>query len=157
MNEAQTRREFLQKMKAASMAAMAASLPGVSFLSSCAPGSRVNATADSVILLWMARRMAHTETFDQGLCSLYEEAWKTKYYRAFPSVPTIVDGLSFSEGFRVHWSGDGSRNHYSFVSRDRLRTYSSYPTYHWPIPVAEPPQPIQPPYIWLLDCQRTGR
>ena len=39
-----TRRDFLKQMQAASLAAMAASIPAASFLSGCRPGQRRSAT-----------------------------------------------------------------------------------------------------------------
>ena len=58
-----TRRAFLKQMQAAGLAAMAASLPTASFLSGCRPERRLPATADSVILLWMAGGMAYGNQF----------------------------------------------------------------------------------------------
>lgn len=49
-------------MAAASLAASTTTIPMVSFLSACS--RPIPSTADTVILLWMAGGMAHTETFD---------------------------------------------------------------------------------------------
>ncbi len=61
-----SRREFIRKMGAASLAAAATTIPAASFLSSCQGAPKINSKADTVILLWMAGGMAHTETFDPG-------------------------------------------------------------------------------------------
>ena len=60
------RREFLKRSSAATLAAMAAGAPIASLLNSCTSRNAFarNASADTVILLWMAGGMAHTETFD---------------------------------------------------------------------------------------------
>ena len=157
MNEAQTRREFLQKMKAASMTAMAASLPGVSFLSSCAPGSRVNATADSVILLWMAGGMAHTETFDPKAYAPFSKGMESKsILSTFPSVPTIVDGLSFSEGLEaIGQVMDRGTIIRSYRAADLGHILHTRHQYHWHT-CYEPPQPIQPPHIGSWIAKELG-
>ena len=65
MDVNKSRRDFLKKMSAASLSAAATTIPGFSFLSSCSPEvQKMASTADTVILLWMAGGMAHTETFD---------------------------------------------------------------------------------------------
>src|SRR3546814_8007079 len=59
------RRDFLNTGSAATLAALAAGAPMASMLSGCSlTGSKIKPTADTVILLWMAGGMAHTETFD---------------------------------------------------------------------------------------------
>jgi hypothetical protein len=62
MNNQWNRRDFLKSTSAATLGAFAAGAPLSSFLSSC--NNRRNAKADTVILLWMAGGMAHTDTFD---------------------------------------------------------------------------------------------
>ena len=62
MNRKWNRREFLQKTSAATLAALAAGVPA-SLVSSCAK-PKIKSKADTVILLWMAGGMAHTDTFD---------------------------------------------------------------------------------------------
>ena len=50
-----SRRDFIKKMTAASIAASATTIPVASFLSSCSTEvQKMAASADSVILLWMA-------------------------------------------------------------------------------------------------------
>ena len=68
-----SRREFIKKMGAASLTAMSASIPTASFLSSCSSVAEMASTADTVILLWMAGGMAHTETFDPKAYAPYEK------------------------------------------------------------------------------------
>ncbi|MFK7981074.1 MAG: hypothetical protein AB8G86_13895, partial [Saprospiraceae bacterium] len=92
------RRQFLQKMQQASLAAMGASVATLPFLSSCNNNSS-NATADAVILLWMAGGMAHTETFDPMLYTPFEKGMESKkVISTFPKVPTMLDDVFFSEG-----------------------------------------------------------
>jgi len=62
MNRNWNRREFLQKTSTATLAALAVGMPA-SLVSSCAK-PKIKSKADTVILLWMAGGMAHTDTFD---------------------------------------------------------------------------------------------
>ena len=57
------RRDFLKRTSAATLSAMAAGTPLTQFLASCNT-KKINSKADTVILLWMAGGMPHTETFD---------------------------------------------------------------------------------------------
>src|SRR5918999_685205 len=92
-----SRREFLKTASAATLSALAASYPRPAF--GAEPGSKPKATADSVIVLWMAGGMAHTETFDPKRYTPFEKGLDpNRVLSTFPSIPTAVDGLSFSEG-----------------------------------------------------------
>ncbi|WP_373397141.1 DUF1501 domain-containing protein [Algoriphagus halophilus] len=79
MKEGYNRREFLKKTSAAMLSALAAGAPVSGLLSSCGSPT-MNATADSVILLFMAGGMAHTETFDPKNSLLSEKEWNPKRY-----------------------------------------------------------------------------
>ena len=68
-----SRREFLRQMRAAAATAAATSVPFSSFLSACGPSVTIPSSADTVILLWMAGGMAHTETFDPKAYAPYEK------------------------------------------------------------------------------------
>ena len=57
------RRQFLKRTSAATLAALASGAPVAGFLSSC-NSKKIASKADTVILLWMAGGMPHTETFD---------------------------------------------------------------------------------------------
>ena len=152
----QTRREFLKKMSAASAAAMAASLPAASFLSGCGSSGR-NATADAVILLWMGGGMAHTETFDPKQYVPYEKGVESKrVLSTFPSVPTIVDGLHFSEGLeKIGQVMDRGTIIRSYRAADLGHILHTRHQYHWHT-CYEPPQPIQPPHIGAWIARELG-
>src|SRR5690606_16934456 len=94
------RRDFLKSTSAATIAALAAGAPVSGLLSGCgrlSAGS--NSTADTVILLWMAGGMAHTETFDPKRYTPYEKDMEgNRVLSTFPSIPTVLDGINFSQG-----------------------------------------------------------
>jgi len=96
------RREFLQRSSAATLAALAAGAPMASILSGCSKTmGRTDGTADTVILLWMAGGMAHTETFDPKRYTPYEKGMEgNRVLSTFNAVPTVLDGINFSDGLQ---------------------------------------------------------
>ena len=152
-----TRREFLRKMQAASLAAMASSIPALGFLGSCSERKRLPSTADSVILLWMAGGMAHTETFDPKKYAPFEKGMESKQVLStFPSVPTIVDGLHFSEGLQeIGKVMDKGAIIRSYRSGDLGHILHTRHQYHWHT-CYEPPQSVQPPHIGAWIAKELG-
>ncbi len=152
-----SRRNFLQQMSAASLAAMAATIPTASFLSSCGYRSRRDATADHVILLWMAGGMAHTETFDPKTYAPFEKGLESnRVLSTFPSVPTLVDGLSFSEGLENigHLMDKGTIIR-SYRAADLGHILHTRHQYHWHT-CYEPPQSVQAPHIGAWIAKELG-
>lgn len=150
-----TRREFLQQMQAASVAAMAATLPTASFLSGC--NAARASSADAVILLWMAGGMAHTETFDPKAYTPYETGVEAKrILSTFPSAPTAIDGVSFSEGLesigQIMDRGAVIRN---YRAADLGFILHSRHQYHWHT-CYEPPQSVQLPHIGAWIAKELG-
>src|SRR5690606_10512321 len=97
MDKELNRREFLKKTSAAALAAMAAT-PMTGLLSSCSR-DKIISKADSVILLYMSGGMAHTETFDPKRYTPFTPGMQANdVLSTFKSVPTILDGINFSEG-----------------------------------------------------------
>lgn len=144
------RREFLQKTSAATLAALAAGMPA-SMLSSCAK-PKIKSKADTVILLWMAGGMAHTDTFDPKKYTPFEKGMKANnVLSTFKSVPTALDGVSFSEGLQSIGSimnlGTVIR---SYVAADLGFILHSRHQYHWHT-CYEPPQTVATPHIasWI--------
>src|SRR3954463_12862820 len=90
-----TRRDFLKTAGAATLSALAAGFPRQIL----AEEERIKATADTVIVLWMAGGMAHTETFDPKRYAPFEKGMSPQgVLSTFPSIPTAIDGVQFSEG-----------------------------------------------------------
>ncbi len=139
-------------MQAASAAAMAATIPTASFLSGCNTAAAMPSTADAVILLWMAGGMAHTETFDPKAYTPYETDIEAKrILSTFPSVPTVLDGVSFSEGLesigQVMDRGTVIRN---YRAADLGFILHSRHQYHWHTGYV-PPQTVACPHLgsWM--------
>src|SRR3954453_22617034 len=101
-----TRREFLKTASAATLAALAATFPRSAnaagqppSAAKSGPGPTPKPPADPGIVLWMAGGMAHTETFDPKRYAPFEKGMELKaVLSTFPSIPTAVDGVKFSEG-----------------------------------------------------------
>src|SRR5437868_13886518 len=92
------RRQFLKKTGAATIAALAAGAPVGSFLASC-NNKKITSKADTVILLWMAGGMPHTDTFDPKRYTAFSKGMEANsVLSTFPSVPTAIDGVHFSQG-----------------------------------------------------------
>ena len=92
-----SRRDFLKTSSAATLAALAAGAPRGLFANE--PSEKIAATADRVIVLWMAGGMAHTETFDPKRYTPYTAGLNPNdVLSTFPSIPTSVDGVKFSAG-----------------------------------------------------------
>ena len=152
-----TRREFMKKMAAASLTAMTTTIPTASFLSSCESSKRMPSTADTVILLWMAGGMAHTETFDPKAYAPFEKGIESKrVLSTFPKVPTAVDGLYFSEGLESIGSVmDKGAIIRSYRSADLGHILHTRHQYHWHT-CYEPPQSVQPPHIGAWIAKELG-
>ena len=151
------RRDFLKKMGAASLAAMSASIPTSSFLSSCSTSGSITSSIDTVILLWMAGGMAHTETFDPKAYVPYEKGLDSKkVLSTFPKIPTAVDGLFFSEGLEAIGSVmDKGAIIRSYRAADLGHILHTRHQYHWHTGY-EPPQSVQPPHIGAWIAKERG-
>lgn len=149
------RRDFLKKTSAATLAAMAASLPGSALLSGCQP--RIGSKADTVILLWMAGGMAHTETFDPKDYTPFEKGLESKrVLSTFPSAPTAVDDLFFSEGLESIGSVmDRGTVIRSYQAADMGFILHSRHQYHWHT-CYEPPQTVDVPHIGAWIAHELG-
>ncbi|MEY4740287.1 MAG: hypothetical protein RLZZ05_1671, partial [Bacteroidota bacterium] len=98
MSKFSDRRKFLKTTSAATIAALGATMPLSGLLSSMKPFGK-QSSADTVILLWMGGGMAHTETFDPKRFTAYSKGIKSNdVLSTFQSVPTVLDGVHFSEG-----------------------------------------------------------
>ncbi|MEO0332125.1 MAG: DUF1501 domain-containing protein, partial [Bacteroidota bacterium] len=143
INHEFARRDFLKKMGAATLASISVGLPTSSFLSSCSSEDRMPSSIDTVILLWMAGGMAHTETFDPKAYAPYETGLDSKrVLSTFPKVPTAVDDLFFSEGLESIGSVmDKGAIIRSYRAADLGHILHTRHQYHWHT-CYEPPQSV---------------
>lgn len=153
MKETWNRRDFIKTSGVAALAALAAGSPVASILSGCRNGSKLFAsTADTVILLWMAGGMAHTETFDPKRYTPFEKGMEgNRVLSTFKSVPTVLDGIHFSEGLQsIGDVMDRGALIRSYVAADLGHILHSRHQYHWHT-CYEPPQTVTAPHIgsWI--------
>ena len=150
------RRDFLRESSAATIAALAAGVPLTSFLSSC-NSKKINASADTVILLWMAGGMAHTDTFDPKKFTPFSKGIKSNdVLSTFKSAPTALDGVHFSEGLesigKIMDKGTLIR---SYVAADMGHILHSRHQYHWHT-CYKPPQSVSAPHIGSWIAKELG-
>src|SRR5439155_22813126 len=92
-----SRRDFLKTASAATLGALAAGYPRALFANDAE--AKINPTADTLIVLWMAGGMAHTETFDPKQYKPFEPGIKPgDVGSTFPAIDTAVDHIKFTAG-----------------------------------------------------------
>lgn len=146
----------MQKSGAATLAALAAGMPVTNMLNSCNP-KKINAKADTVILLWMAGGMPHTDTFDPKKYTPFEKGMEANsVLSTFKPVPTVLDGVYFSEGLesigRIMDKGTLIR---SYVAADMGFILHSRHQYHWHT-CYKPPQSVAAPHLGAWIAKELG-
>jgi hypothetical protein len=150
---AETRREFLQSLTAASAAALLATEPrslSAADTNHIAPAPPQR--ADACILLWMAGGMAAPETFDPKRYHPFEVGLPVeKVMSTFPAIDTVVDDIKISQGLenvaKILDRGTLIRTH---VLPDLGHILHSRHQYHWHTGYV-PPQTVAAPHIgaWM--------
>ena len=155
MNTNWNRREFLQKTSAATLAALAAGIPST-LLTSC-DKTKIKPSADTIILLWMAGGMAHTDTFDPKKYTSFSKGMEANsVLSTFKSFPTAIDGVHFSEGLQSIGSVmDQGTIIRSYVAADLGHILHSRHQYHWHT-CYEPPQTVAAPHIGSWIAKELG-
>lgn len=148
------RRDFLKTASAATLGALSAGFPkALANENNLTP----EATADTVIVLWMGGGMASTETFDPKRYAPFEKGMDPRrVLSTFPSIPTAVDGVRISEGLE---------NIAGVLDRGTLiRTYTagdlgfilhSRHQFHWHTGYA-PPLTVAAPHIGSVISRTLG-
>lgn len=150
------RRDFLKNASAATLATLAAGAPLSSLLTSC-NSNKIKSKADTVILLWMAGGMAHTDTFDPKKYTAFAKGMNgNSVLSTFPSVPTILDGVHFSEGLesigKIMDRGTVIR---SYKAADMGFILHSRHQYHWHT-CYQPPQSVAAPHLGSWISKQLG-
>ena len=146
----QTRRDFLRAMSAAAVTTLGLGEPRLRAADEPVPQPK--ATADTVILLWMAGGMASPETFDPKRYTPFEVGVPSeKILCTFPAIDTAVDNIKISQGFenvaKVLDRGSLIRSH---IVADLGHILHSRHQYHWHTGYV-PPQTVAAPHIgsWI--------
>src|ERR1700753_3524651 len=149
-----TRRDFLKTASAATLGALAASYSRPLF---AAEEEKITPTADCVIVLWMAGGMAHTETFDPKRYTPYEKGLESKKVLCtFPSKPTVVDGIQFSEGLeKIGGVRDRAPLIRPYNADDLGKILHSRHQYDWHTGYA-PPQTVAAPHMGSVIARTLG-
>ena len=149
-----TRRDFLKTASAATLGAFAAGAPR---LFANEPLEKVAPTADTIIVLWMAGGMAHTETFDPKRYAPFEKGMEPQgVLSTFPSVPTAVDGVRFSEGLeQIASVMDRGTLIKTAVAEDLGFILHSRHQFHWHTGYV-PPQSVAAPHLGSFIAKALG-
>ena len=156
-----TRRNFLRVAGTAGLSALGAgyassSVGGWNALAGEEP-EKIKPTADTLILLWMAGGMAHTETFDPKKYTPFEPGVEAKnVLSTFPSIDTSVDNIKFSQGLeslgKVMNRGALIR---TFNAADLGFILHSRHQYHWHTGYI-PPQSVAVPHLGAMIARTLG-
>lgn len=145
------RREFLQRMSAASLAALASGAPRA-LQADESKIEQPEPTADACILLWMAGGMAAPETFDPKRYLPFESGMAVKdVLSTFPAIDTAVDHIKICEGLEnIAQVMDRGTLIRSAVQADLGSILHSRHQYHWHTGYV-PPQTVACPHLgsWM--------
>src|SRR5882762_4936813 len=151
------RRDFLKTASAATLSVLSAGFPRQLLAADAANASKLKATADTVIVLWMGGGMAHTETFDPKRYTPFEKGMAPDaFLSTFPSIDTSVDSIKFSEGLektaKVMDRGTLIR---SYTAGDLGFILHSRHQYQWHTGYA-PPQTVAAPHLGSIIARTLG-
>jgi hypothetical protein len=146
-----SRRRFTGATAAATLAALAGREPQV------VRAAETKATADSVIVLWMAGGMAQTETWDPKRYTPFAPGVRTeRVLSTFPSIDTAVDHIKISQGLeRVARVMDRGALIRTYQGADLGFILHSRHQYHWHTGYV-PPQPMAVPHIGAVIAKTLG-
>jgi hypothetical protein len=115
------------------------------------------ATADAVIVLWMAGGMAHTETFDPKRYTPFEPGVRVeRVLSTFPAIDTAVDDIKFTQGLeRIARVIDRGTVIRTFTAADLGFILHSRHQYHWHTGYV-PPQPMAMPHVGAVVSKALG-
>lgn len=157
MKRLSSRRAFLKTASAATIAALGAGVPLSSLLLNSCTLKKSTATADTVILLWMAGGMAHTETFDPKRFTPFTTGMASgEVLSTFKSIPTKLDGVYFSEGLEnIGGVMDRGTVIRSYVAGDLGHILHSRHQYHWHT-CYKPPLSVLAPHLGAWIAKELG-
>src|SRR5689334_8453967 len=147
-----TRRGFIGATAGATLAALAGREPRL-----ISAGLQPRATADAVIVLWMAGGMAQTETFDPKRYTPFAPGVRIEnVLSTFPQIDTAVDHIKFTKGLeRIGSVMDKGAVIRSFMAADLGFILHSRHQYHWHTGYI-PPQPMAMPHLGAVISKTLG-
>jgi len=148
-----SRRAFVGATAGATLAALVGHEPRL--VHAQAPPAQ--ATADAIIVLWMAGGMAQTETFDPKRYTPFEAGVRTeRVLSTFPSIDTAVDDIKISQGLeRIARVIDRGALIRTFQGADLGFILHSRHQYHWHTGYV-PPQPLAMPHLGAVVSRTLG-
>lgn len=151
-----SRRDFLKGASAATLSALAAGHARPLFGAQASAGRRA-ATADTVIVLWMAGGMAGTETFDPKRYRPFEKGLPPDaFLSTFPSIDTNVDPIKFSAGLeKIAGVMDRGTLIRTYTAGDLGFILHSRHQFQWHTGYA-PPQSVAAPHIGAIIARTLG-
>jgi hypothetical protein len=149
-----TRRDFLKTASAATVSALSAGFPRQVFGEG---EEKITPTADTVIILWMAGGMAHTETFDPKRYTAFEPGLKPdQVLSTFPQIDTVVDNIKLTQGLEnIARVMDRATLIRSYTAGDLGFILHSRHQYQWHTGYA-PPQTVAAPHIGSIIARTLG-
>ncbi|GMV25174.1 MAG: hypothetical protein AMXMBFR58_12050 [Phycisphaerae bacterium] len=159
LKPATTRRDFLKHASAATLAALAAGHARAfqPVTGEAQPEPPPPATADTLIVLWMAGGMPHTDTFDPKRHMPFEVGMDpARLATTFPTIDTAVDHIKFTQGLeKTAAVMDRGALIRSYVAGDLGFILHSRHQYHWHTGYA-PPQTVAAPHIGAVIARTLG-
>ncbi len=154
MSSSFNRRDFLKSASLATLGALAAGRPS---LFAAGELEKIAPTADTVILLWMGGGMAHTETFDPKRYAPYVSGMDPNtVLSTFPSIPTSVDGVHFSQGLeKTAAVMDRATLIRTSLAAELGFILHSRHQYHWHTGYT-PPQSVAAPHLGSIIARTLG-
>ncbi|MBX7255976.1 MAG: DUF1501 domain-containing protein [Candidatus Hydrogenedentes bacterium] len=148
------RRDFLKTASAATLSALAAGFPRKAEANEL---ESIRPTADTMIVLWMAGGMAHTETFDPKRYTEFTAGMQANdVLSTFPAIDTVVDGMKFSEGLeKIGSVMDRGTLIRTYQAADLGFILHSRHQYHWHTGY-EPPLSVAAPHIGSFISRTLG-
>src|SRR3989449_5872248 len=149
------RRDFLKTASAATLSALAAGYPRA--LVAAEAEEKIKPTADTLIVLWLAGGMAHTETFDPKRYTPFERGMKPDgVFSTFPTIDTAVDQIKFTAGLeKIAGVMDRGTLIRSYTAGDLGFILHSRHQYQWHTGYA-PPQTVAAPHLGAIIARTLG-
>jgi hypothetical protein len=149
-----SRRDFLKTASAATLSALAAEFPKQLI---AAEEPKITPTADTVIVLWMAGGMAHTEMFDPKRYTPFERGIKSAdVLSTFPQIDSVVDGIKLTAGLEnMAKVMDKATLIRSYTAGDLGFILHSRHQFQWHTGYA-PPQTVAAPHIGSVIARTLG-